>query len=290
MARARAMRRSIPTRRRYRQKPRSTFGTTMTKVVPWAVCWSRWYSNPRSGIAMAPPPTPKRPPKNPAAPPSAVVASIRNAAESIQVISRCGPRTGPRDNTPIGRGREHLPQALRPNYRTYSMVRLLAGNGPSIRLCARAWWISVLSSVQVNRFTCASRKVLYCGAAKDFPRISKSRASPKEPIPLTARKLERGSLKNALPHRPGPRSAAQRQSRGGGIPRAMGWGTGAGFLADLGWVFRLWRLNNGTDRHPFDPRLRRSWPDRSHCRGPARCDRRLRRNRRYRFWLAQRPI
>src|ERR1700674_3183116 len=41
-------------------------------------------------------------------------------------------------------------------------------------------------------------------AAKDFPRISKSRASPKEPIPLTARKLERGSLKNALPHG-GPR-------------------------------------------------------------------------------------
>ena len=198
------MRRSIPTCRRYRQKPSSTFGTTMTKVVPWAVCWSRWYSSPRSGIAMAPPPTPKRPPKNPAAPPSAVVASIRNAAESIQVISRCGPRTGPRDNTPIGRGREHLLQALRPNYRTYSMVRLPAGNGPSIRLCARAWWISVLSSVQVNRFTCASRKVLYCGAAKDFPRISKSRASPKEPIPLTARKLERGSLKNALPHG-GPR-------------------------------------------------------------------------------------
>jgi len=56
------------------------------------------------------------------------------------------------------------------------MVRLPAGNGPSIRLCARAWWISVLSSVQVNRFTCASRKVLYCGAAKDFPRISKSGA------------------------------------------------------------------------------------------------------------------
>ena len=153
---------------------------------------------------MAPPPTPKTPPKNPAAPPSAVVASIRNAAESIQVISRCGPRTGPRDNTPIGRGREHLLQALRPNYRTYSMVRLPAGNGPSIRLCARAWWISVLSSVQANRFTCASRKVLYCGAAKDFPRISKSRANPKEPIPLTARKLERGSLKNALPHG-GPR-------------------------------------------------------------------------------------
>src|SRR3984893_18385748 len=37
-------------------------------------------------------------------------------------------------------------------------------------------------------------KVLYCGAAKKFPRISKSRASPKEPIPLTARKLERRSL------------------------------------------------------------------------------------------------
>jgi hypothetical protein len=41
---------------------------------------------------MAPPPTPKTPPKNPAAPPSAAVASIRNAAESIQVISRRGPR------------------------------------------------------------------------------------------------------------------------------------------------------------------------------------------------------
>jgi len=54
---------------------------------------------------MAPPPTPKTPPKNPAAPPSAVVASIRNAAESIQVISRRGPRTGPRDNTPLGCGR-----------------------------------------------------------------------------------------------------------------------------------------------------------------------------------------
>ena len=67
---------------------------------------------------MAPPPTPKRPPKNPAAPPSAVVASIRNAVGSIQVISRRDPRTGPRDNTPIGRGGEHLLQALRPNYRT----------------------------------------------------------------------------------------------------------------------------------------------------------------------------
>src|SRR5271155_3828200 len=31
---------------------------------------------------------------------------------------------------------------------------------------------------------------------------------------------------------------------------------------------------------------RRSWPDRSHRRGPARSHRRLRRNRRYRFWLA----
>jgi hypothetical protein len=77
------MRRSTPTRCRYRQKPSSTFGTTITKVVPWAVCWSSWYSNPRSGIAMAPPPTPKRPPKSPAAPPSAVVASICNDAENI---------------------------------------------------------------------------------------------------------------------------------------------------------------------------------------------------------------
>ena len=75
-------------------------GQAAGEVVPWAVCWSRWYSSPRSGIAMAPPPTPKTPPKNPAAPPSAVVASIRNAAESIQVISRRGPRTGPRGNTP----------------------------------------------------------------------------------------------------------------------------------------------------------------------------------------------
>jgi len=30
---------------------------------------------------------------------------------------------------------------------------------PSIRLCARGWWISVLFSEQANRFTCASRKV-----------------------------------------------------------------------------------------------------------------------------------
>jgi MFS family permease len=72
--------------------------------------------------------------------------------------------------------------------------------------------------------------------------------------------------------------------------RAMRWGAGAGFLADLGWVFRLWRLNDGTDRYPFDPRLRRSWPDRSNRRGPARCHRCLRRNRRYCFWLAKRPI
>jgi hypothetical protein len=64
-----------------------------------------------------------------------------------------------RDNTPIGRGREHRLQALRPNYRTYSMVSLPVGNRPSIRLCARGWWISVLFSEQANRFTCASRKV-----------------------------------------------------------------------------------------------------------------------------------
>jgi hypothetical protein len=61
------------------------------------------------------------------------------------------------------------------------MVRLPAGNGPSIRLCARAWWISVLSSVQVNRFTCASRKVPLLwgseGFSKDFKESSESKGA-----------------------------------------------------------------------------------------------------------------
>jgi hypothetical protein len=75
------------------------------------------------------------------------------------------------------------------------MVRLPAGNGPSIRLCARAWWISVLSSVQVNRFTCASRKVLYCGAAKGFDLFGQAVNALVQPAPVAGQLLD--SLQHA---------------------------------------------------------------------------------------------
>ena len=74
---------------------------------------------------------------------------------------------------------------------------------------------------------------------------------------------------------------------GGGVSRTVGCDGDTRFLVDFGWVFCVWRLDDGADRHSSNPRLRRSRPDRSHRRGFARCHRRLRRNRRHRFWLAQ---
>ena len=68
----------------------------MTKVVPWAVAGGGGTVAPGAGSRWRRR-RPRKRRQDPAVPPSAVVASIRNAAESIQVISRRGPRTGPRD-------------------------------------------------------------------------------------------------------------------------------------------------------------------------------------------------